>query len=668
MILDLYRALLIILLTAPIAMGAEKPATASPSPVAALAPADATFILCNDELGDVLTLPVWKVLETDPEAKAVHEALVAAFPGPTMLAVCGTPLQLGDFRVEFAARPGLPEDEFFCKLDTEILPVVGKRMFGQGTGGVTTSGTLRVVRMPGPIPLALFTGVRDGIVFGSTRRADVEAWLEGKELSDRFLQSEDAKRLFGDEPVVSDIWAYLDLRPFLPLMRKAFEDEGFGPLFSALTLDRMEAVGLTLCWSGGSVQSRLALTMAELDEAPPGILNLASRPLTIPAIVPDDFHFFARGAYDSGASEWDRLAVVLDAIDPDIAAEFREESAEFQRDFGFDPYADVLGNCVDECVWAGRFGPRGVEHWMLATALGDPARFETQLEAVAAVYDLPFEAWTHGGILIRKPPSDAGLPVAFACVDNYLVLANDGKVIEQVIDARANGQTVGGSPRFNALRRDLPEQSARTMYFDLARIFQFVAKMGEAEGKHLPPGMADVVTRVAESDATCTLSLVSEPGRLALDMLLNDTLTGDARQAIWHSLAASLSASREQAKRVMSASNIRGITYACVVYANEHKGAWPASLGTLVEEGVCSPRQFSSPYEDDLIPLTASTVDLDGAYLYRPGKGLGPQDVVVSERSLREGGANFGFADGHVEWVTGDRAIELLRTMEQAVR
>ncbi len=669
MIWDIYRALLVILLATPVFAGETSP-VAPASPEAALAPADATAILYVDKPTDVLCLPMWETLvRGDEESAALLAAVKGLFAGPMMVSVTGTPMQLGEFRVEFACRMGTAEDEFFQKLDADVLPVLGRRLLGQATGGVTPYESLRLVRLPVPIPVGLFTGVKGDVLYGSTRRADVEAWLEGSELPERFVRSDDARRLFGEKPGRADVWAYLDLRPFVPLIRAELSKNQMTELYDALTLDRLEAAGASVDWSGGKLRSRVAVAMTEVNEAPPSVWSFANRTMEIPAVVPDDFHFFVRMAFDSGASEVDRLGVVLDAIDPDIMAEFREECREFCRDFGFDPHWDFMQNFVSEAVFAGRMDPQGLGAWVVATELADPGLFETHVGALAGAFALPFESWTHGGALIRMPPADANIPLAFACVDNYLVLATDGSVIEQVIDARASGKTVAAASRFLKLKRNLPAESCRSGYVDLAGLFKLANEMmTKCDDDNMPPVVRDLIKRVANSDATMGATLQSGPGVLVLDAVLDDTLDGAAREALWHSVSASLCASREQARRLVSAAKVSGIVQSCMIYANDHKGAWPESLGVLVQTGVCTPDLFRSPYEDDMIPLVAEMVDADGYYLYRSGQGLKPQDVVVCERRLRQGGANFGFADGHTEWIEGDRAVELLRMMEQDQR
>jgi prepilin-type processing-associated H-X9-DG protein len=128
-------------------------------------------------------------------------------------------------------------------------------------------------------------------------------------------------------------------------------------------------------------------------------------------------------------------------------------------------------------------------------------------------------------------------------------------------------------------------------------------------------------------------------------------------------VSASLSRSREMAKRVMSASKLRGIVQACLVFAGDHQGTWPESLDQLAEANMLPADALRSPYADEPRASTAAHAPADWDYLYRDGTGLAPDKVVACESSLRQDGANFAFADGHVEWISGARARALLREM-----
>jgi len=155
--------------------------------------------------------------------------------------------------------------------------------------------------------------------------------------------------------------------------------------------------------------------------------------------------------------------------------------------------------------------------------------------------------------------------------------------------------------------------------------------------------------------------------------VLSESMTGVARGFLTQSIAASLVQGRDQSRRLVSGANIRGIIISCKIHANRHQGAWPETLGQLAADGSVSLQQFTSPY-DGTGPTSIEEVDRLSFYLYRCGLNektiKDPSILVVAgEREVHRGqGANFGFADGHVEWIAEPRAGELLAELRAAAR
>jgi prepilin-type processing-associated H-X9-DG protein len=115
-------------------------------------------------------------------------------------------------------------------------------------------------------------------------------------------------------------------------------------------------------------------------------------------------------------------------------------------------------------------------------------------------------------------------------------------------------------------------------------------------------------------------------------------------------------------------SNMKAIITACLIHANDNKSQWPTSLGDLLADSSITPQTLRAPYDEEQSEITAANADNASSYLYRDGTGLNAEDVVLCERTLREGGANFAFADGHVEWVDGPRAQELFTQMRRTAQ
>jgi prepilin-type processing-associated H-X9-DG protein len=140
-------------------------------------------------------------------------------------------------------------------------------------------------------------------------------------------------------------------------------------------------------------------------------------------------------------------------------------------------------------------------------------------------------------------------------------------------------------------------------------------------------------------------------------------------------LLPSLNRARETANRVKCASNEREIGMAILLYSNEHQGAYPPDLGTLIKTQDIAAECFTCPSSGDEIPPQIKAANKDAqaawgnehsAYIY-VGAGLknnAPASTVVlyeKKDNHDEDGMNFLYADGHVEWQSMDVAEQLIK-------
>lgn len=128
-------------------------------------------------------------------------------------------------------------------------------------------------------------------------------------------------------------------------------------------------------------------------------------------------------------------------------------------------------------------------------------------------------------------------------------------------------------------------------------------------------------------------------------------------------LLPSVNHARELANRVKSASNERLIGTAILMYANDHQGKYPATLGELTQTEDIAPSVFVSPLSDTHLPdglnmpsEKSDWVNNHSEYVY-VGAGLDnakatPDTVVVYEKPFpgEKDGMNVLYGDGHVEW------------------
>lgn len=119
-----------------------------------------------------------------------------------------------------------------------------------------------------------------------------------------------------------------------------------------------------------------------------------------------------------------------------------------------------------------------------------------------------------------------------------------------------------------------------------------------------------------------------------------------------------LGRSREDARRLTSATNLRGIARSCVVYASQDdpNGRFPPNLEILIEKEYCTAKQFESPLKPK---------DFEGpSYIYIAGQtaAMYPGNILLYENpSYCSEGVNVVYLDTHVKWL---RQAEFLQELK----
>jgi prepilin-type processing-associated H-X9-DG protein len=125
-------------------------------------------------------------------------------------------------------------------------------------------------------------------------------------------------------------------------------------------------------------------------------------------------------------------------------------------------------------------------------------------------------------------------------------------------------------------------------------------------------------------------------------------------------LLPALGKSREQAKRVASASNLRQVGMGIVMYASDHQGTLPANLDAIQKDYIHNPSILHSPMSnaptgEDLVYMGNDQLQLNR--LQNPSALA----VAYDSAALMQGkGTNVLFLDGHVEWVEPDRFEQVM--------
>jgi prepilin-type processing-associated H-X9-DG protein len=140
-------------------------------------------------------------------------------------------------------------------------------------------------------------------------------------------------------------------------------------------------------------------------------------------------------------------------------------------------------------------------------------------------------------------------------------------------------------------------------------------------------------------------------------------------------LLPALNRAREQANRVKSASNLRQIGQAAMMYANENKNKYPPDLATMYKRQDLTPSVFINPRTETTPPPPgtpeemAAWVQEHSDYVWIGGDktAASPPEQVLAYEKLEENpeGVNVLFADGHVEFMPIPVAREAIDKSKQ---
>ena len=140
-------------------------------------------------------------------------------------------------------------------------------------------------------------------------------------------------------------------------------------------------------------------------------------------------------------------------------------------------------------------------------------------------------------------------------------------------------------------------------------------------------------------------------GKLLMPQAKDDTLVIDLPTAKLNEalaqLAPSLREARQHAKQISSASQMRQLLLALMMYANDNKGAMPEQLQQLDKYlGRSMQQMMTNPQRPEKSP--------GYIYLKQPLKGSTEKVMLYEAYDNWPGGINVGYPDGHVEWIDNE--------------
>jgi prepilin-type processing-associated H-X9-DG protein len=127
-------------------------------------------------------------------------------------------------------------------------------------------------------------------------------------------------------------------------------------------------------------------------------------------------------------------------------------------------------------------------------------------------------------------------------------------------------------------------------------------------------------------------------------------------------LLPALARAREEARKAVCKSNLENIGLCVMMYSQDNDNKPPEKLSQLYPEYATDLGLFMCPSSDKTI-TSADQIDTESPYVLVPAVtpgSVGPVVLAYERRGMHEGGTNVLFADGHVEWVSGDRLDQLI--------
>jgi prepilin-type processing-associated H-X9-DG protein len=412
------------------------------------------------------------------------------------------------------------------------------------------------------------------------------------------------------------------------------------------------------------------------------------------------------------------ISQLAHSIDPDTGTQFDQGLAQINSMLGLDLRADLLQAFGKE--WVYYIDPPSNGEGLLGMTIinhpTDPAKLEQSLikiqnaanaMAQAAMQQqqmvLQFRDTTSGGATIHYLASPLISP-AWAIKDGNLYFALFPEGVAAALNPPAGAGSILDNPAYQQVRTQLaaPDKIQSLQFTDLPKtipssygtfvmISRLYLGLGDMAGAPSPALFLPTLDKfLAEAEPCGSASWIDDsgwhfksispfPGAGALGAGDFMVMTGIGEMSLGVSiLLPSLTKARAAADRVKSASDMRQIGQAIMLYANDNKGAYPPDLGTLVKTEQITPQTFVDPTSGTAPPPANLTgddavnwVNANSDYEYTGAGKTSSADantVILYEKSDNGGdGKNVLFADGHVEFMTLDAAQAAINTIPSSV-
>lgn len=502
----------------------------------------------------------------------------------------------------------------------------------------------------------------------------------------------------GKIPGDSVFTAYLDTKGSLGLVRRMIERGGNADM-QALTRNWDKLLGELGVDNVTGVAEKTAIedhqfvtrTLVRTDGAPRGMMSLVARPAVdegMIKVIPSDAMAAAAVRLDL-AKAYDQLksaAINIGGSDAQQAFAQLEQGAE---GMGL-PLKTVLEALGDQWVVynATSQGGFALTGWTLVANVRDVEKFNKSMDVLRGFIAKGLGGDDHTRLRVLDVDGTKieylefgrwGMPIspAWALVGDKFVFSLYPQIVEDAArHIKEGGKSLLDNPEYVAARKRTGD-AGPMFYASGARATENLYPVGLlvisainsfGEGFHNGNDIDDKISsadlipsmqRLLQYVGNDAISIKATPDGLlktrSVGNPLLSPLTWLDSPIIWLALGIpSLTAADDMADRATSATNLRQVGQAMMLYSNENKGKYPPDLVTLTKTQDLPQETLKSPFGpakggSDIVLVQYGKVNPVSGNLPAASEVI----VAYDQAALEQGdGANALYADGHVDWLT----------------
>jgi prepilin-type processing-associated H-X9-DG protein len=644
---------------------------------------------CYKILDEIDPLGLMKGQREFEQAKQFYnmfiEPLTKVFHGKIGLAIKNIPPGPGIPGVIFLADVGDKEEALRNYLKERIEPLAGQ-VGAQGQTFTHGEYEVRQMSLAKPVPLAVCYTVADKVFIATVGTETMEQVLDlaarPRSLAENDLYKE-VRHKIGEK---SDFLVYANTAALLESLRPIIPEE-VRVILEVTGLTGVKGIGLGAEPLGSASKGTWYMAAGPERKGFLGLIARKAPPLKVAGYLPEDVTFMYALSLGDLNVFWDELTEALRQTIVSLKGErawgqFVNGLRRVEEKTGFRIKEDLLSPFGGEiCIAVKVPEVLGFPPIFLLVESKDADKASVLLDnliaAVEKAVGAPAARTTqeYKGVKITSvsvvprgggtAASFAALPFmrpAFAIVDDFLVVGVHANQVKKIVDVRRGGKSLEDDPDFQRVFSHLSPQGSVTSYLNLKDLYDFLyGTFGGIAATQIGPEMVGKLGRISKYFG-------SAGGRLSCDekgiKSENYSDSGGAEQILPYmammTVLPAITRARHTAEQAVCVANLRQLSLACTMYANDHDDILPARLSQLYPDYVPDLSTFVSPVHRKATGLIrAEDIDTGSDYeLKTPGAKLGEikepaRTVMLLEKAPPKHGGrpHAAYVDGHVAQV-----------------